>query len=131
MAYEHTSPRQTTSVTPYDPFVDRLVDEFFDRARLPDDERAGQIYGRELREALGYEREDLFDEAIAAAMHACAELQLPLREHFEAVFLCDENGRQIARDFRLSRLACYFTTIHAEPINPRVAEAQLFFLRRK
>ncbi len=131
MAYEQHSSQQITSITPYDPFVDRLVDEFFNRTRQRDEPNAGQIYGSELRDALGYEREDLFDEAIGAAMHACAELHLPLREHFESVFVCDEHGTEVARDFRLSRLACYFTTIHAEPINPRVAEAQLFFLRRK
>ncbi len=117
--------REESALILYDPFFYHLIDDVFERASEPE----YQIYGSQLQEALHYERADLFEEGIARAMHAFEELNLPLEEHFEAVFLCDEQG--VHRDYLLSRLACYFITIHIEPINQRVAEAQLFFLMRR
>lgn len=76
-----------------------------------------------LMEVLGYSSMGPVTNAINKAMAACAQLEISIAENFEETKA--ENG---ARDWKLSRFACYLTVMNGDSKNPRVAEAQAYFI---
>ena len=107
-------------ITLYDPLSSLTFERLLDDA-LSD---TYQLGGTNLMEALGCQDVELFEQAIARAKRACVVLGIPIRRHFRVVYLCGGEGLQ--KEYQLSRLACYLTSINADPGNPVVARAQLF-----
>jgi hypothetical protein len=83
-----------------------------------------KYYGSDLMEALEYRDMELFEQLIIKAIQVCHQFQIPVHHHFRTIFKCGKEG--LYKDIKLSRLACYFITINADPAYPAVAEAQLF-----
>lgn len=83
-------------------------------------------YASDLAEMLGYDSYRPFQKAIQKAMTACVTLEISMEENFR------QERRAVAGeeilDYRLSRFACYLTSINADVSKPRVAEAQSYFL---
>jgi hypothetical protein len=79
--------------------------------------------------ALEYDDRELFQKAIISAMKACTSLDIPVRYHFKSVFISRDDG--IAREYKLSGLACYFITMNADPGYPAVAKAQFYYFNKK
>lgn len=76
----------------------------------------------ELMGLLEYTSADAFNKAINRAIAACSQLDIDVSENF--VRVRTEPG---ARDWRLSRFACYLAVMNADPRKRRVAEAQAYF----
>jgi DNA-damage-inducible protein D len=82
-------------------------------------------YASDLAEMLGYQSTDAFSKAINRAISACTALNLPVIENFQQVTRI-VNGVPID-DYKLTRFACYLTTMNASPNKPKVAAAQAYF----
>jgi len=83
-------------------------------------------YASDLMKLLGYETLSSFTKAINKATAACIALGISVNENFEEEQRTVDGVEQ--RDFRLTRFACYLTTINADPKKPRVAAAQAYFV---
>jgi DNA-damage-inducible protein D len=74
---------------------------------------------------LGYETMSAFHKAVNKAISACSVLNIPILENFT------EESREIdgkvEKDYRLSRFACYLTTMNGDNRKPQVAKAQAYF----
>nr|VFK12800.1 MAG: DNA-damage-inducible protein D [Candidatus Kentron sp. LFY] len=84
-------------------------------------------YASDLATMLGYESyRGAFSKAIQKAMTACATLEISIQENFkeERRIVNDEK----LLDYRLSRFACYLTSVNADVSKPQVAGAQRYFL---
>lgn len=83
-------------------------------------------WASDMARLLGYESLDAFRRAINKAMIACDALGVPLVENFVQERRVVEGREQL--DFRLSRFACYLAAMNGNVNNPRVAEAQAYFV---
>jgi hypothetical protein len=88
-----------------------------------------EFYASELMKALDYDDQEMFEDAVASAIRACATLRIPLRHHIRTVFRYSEEG--LFQDYMLSRFACHLIIMNADPVYPAVAEAQLYFTLRR
>jgi DNA-damage-inducible protein D len=77
----------------------------------------------QLMELLNYATMQPINKAVNNAMAACAQLGVSIPENFQETK--SNNGD---RDWRLSRFACYLTVMNGDPKNPRVAQAQAYFV---
>jgi DNA-damage-inducible protein D len=109
----------------YDPFRDFFLKELLDEAIS----NQCKYYSTTLMEFLDYDKFELFEEVIRTAKKACVNLNIPIKQHFKTVYICDKDNLYI--DYCLSPFACYLITMNADPSYPRVAEAQLNFIYRK
>ncbi len=75
--------------------------------------------GSRLAESLGYSETNKLDKAINKAMTVCMTLGIPVIENF-----VQTDG---AKDYKLSRFACYLTVMNGDVRNPLVAKAQAYF----
>lgn len=75
----------------------------------------------DLAKALGYENTEKIGKALNKAIGVCMTLNIKIPENFTEVADGD------TKDYRLSRFACYLTTMNADIRNPLVAKAQAFF----
>jgi DNA-damage-inducible protein D len=82
-------------------------------------------YASDLADMLGYQSPDAFGKAVNKAISACTALNIPVIENFQQVKRV-VNGVPID-DYKLSRFACYLTTMNASPSKPKVAAAQAYF----
>ena len=84
----------------------------------------GQVYwsARALMEALGYDTFQSFEQVINKATTVCLNLKLPVIDNFAQA--TTEAG---ARDYKLSRFACYLIAMNGNPAKPQVARAQAYF----
>lgn len=80
---------------------------------------------RALMGALGYESFQSFEQVINKATTVCMGLKLPVIENFVQTSV-EVNGRP-ARDYRLSRFACYLVAMNGNVNKPQVARAQAYF----
>lgn len=85
-----------------------------------------QYTASEIMEQLGYGEGAVAVEPLERAMHACAALQIPIKDNFHKIYCC-RDGHMVA-DWQLSALACYLFMINCDPLNPYVAKAQLLFM---
>jgi len=77
----------------------------------------------ELMVFLGYSSMTPIRNAINRAMATCAQLNISITENFEETKT--ETG---ARDWKLSRFACYLTVMNGDPKKHQVATAQAYFV---
>ena len=90
---------------------------------------ATTCYASDLRSQLGIEEEAGFEDAMRRALKVCRQLSIPIDDNFRSVYRFGSEA--LIRDWRLSDLACYLIIVNADPDNARVAEAQVYFARRK
>ncbi len=86
-------------------------------------------YASEVMESLGFSEEEELRTAINRTFEICISLHISIDENFRTIYRF--NGNDLIPDWKLSALACYLITINANPANPKVAEAQLFFIIQK
>ena len=109
--------------------IESLIDEF---------ELAGQEIGsgdkvwfaRDLQRLLGYKRWEDFDSVIQRAVIACVNSEHDPASHFKEVFRDkpkNSEGGRPAKDFQLSRYACYLIAQNASSRKRQVAFAQTYF----
>ncbi|WP_133512721.1 damage-inducible protein D, partial [Candidatus Thiosymbion oneisti] len=82
-------------------------------------------WASQLMEALGYESSASFNKAINKAIGACMALNIDVLENFIQAKRQTKDGSRM--DYRLSRFACYLTTMNADPRKSQVARAQAYF----
>ncbi|MCP1998650.1 hypothetical protein [Nitrobacter winogradskyi] len=95
----------------------------------PNFETCGQQNGfkfwlaSQLMECLGYSTMIPVLKAVNNAIAACATLGIPITDNFKEL-----NGGEPIRDWKLSRFACYLTVMNGDSRNPKVAQAQAYFI---
>lgn len=83
-------------------------------------------YASEIMESLGFSEEEELRTAINRTFEICASLHISIDENFRTIYRF--NGDDLIADWKISPLACYLIIINANPSNPKVAKAQLFFI---
>ena len=91
-------------------------------------DRKLRYYASELQLALGLNHVGELTEAVKRAMRACQSQQLPLNEHFKAIYRCQEQG--LILDWKLSELGYSMVLLNSDPAYPLVARMQLELIRR-
>ncbi len=76
-----------------------------------------------LVECMGYGTMAPILKAVNNAIAACATLGISINENFQETSSADH-----PRDWKLSRFACYLTVMNGDVKNPRVAQAQAYFV---
>lgn len=74
---------------------------------------------------LGYESYNAFQNAMNKAIGTCTTLGIPVLENFSQVQR-DIDGHPV-QDCKLSRFACYLTTMNGDIRKTQVAAAQAYF----
>lgn len=82
-------------------------------------------YARDLMAMVGYQSYSSFSKSVQKAIGACTTLGIDILENFQPVDR-EINGK-IEKDFKLSRFACYLTTMNGDTNKPEVARAQAYF----
>ena len=82
-------------------------------------------FARDLMDMLGYQSWKSFNNAVQKAMTTCATLGIPIFDNFADIER-EINGETV-RDCRLSRFACYLTTMNGDSKKIEVARAQAYF----
>lgn len=77
----------------------------------------------QLMDCLGYVTMAPVLKAVNNALAACATLGIPIQENFQEISSPDH-----PKDWKLSRFACYLTVMNGDSRNPRIAEAQAYFI---
>ncbi len=77
----------------------------------------------QLMECLGYSTMAPILKAVNNAIAACATLGIPITDNFNEIQHPDHG-----RDWKLSRFACYMTVMNGDARNPKVAQAQAYFV---
>ncbi len=83
-------------------------------------------WASDMARLMGCESLDAFRKPINKAMIACDALGVPLVENFVQERRVVDGHEQL--DFRLSRFACYLAAMNGNVNNPRVAQAQAYFV---
>lgn len=91
-------------------------------------DRKLRYYASDLQEKLGFEQFSQLAEAVRLAMRACRSQQIPLGEHFKAIYRCRERG--MVQDWKLSGLGYGMLILNSNAGNPFVARLQLELIRR-
>jgi DNA-damage-inducible protein D len=79
----------------------------------------------DLQKMLGYENYNTFFGVINKAIAVSMSLGIPIQENFvQHIHLVD--GKEIS-DFKLSRFACFLTTMNGDDKKPNVASAKVYF----
>lgn len=88
-------------------------------------ERNGVMYWRAsvFMQKLGYTEIKAFQPAINRAIRACMSIGIEFTDHIIAI-------NELEKDFELTRLACYLTSMNADVKRPQVAQAQLYFIQQ-
>jgi hypothetical protein len=109
--------------------IDALIDQFEDAGH---DNGSGDKfwYARDLQILLGYDKWETFDGAIRKAVAACVNAGHSADNHFHEFFpetgKNPERGRP-AKNYELSRYACYLIAQNASSLKKQVAFAQTYF----
>lgn len=83
-------------------------------------------YARDFMGMLGYDKFQVFENAIQKAIRACTSLGIPLQGVINPIEREVEGVLQ--RDYRLSRFGCYLVAVNGDVRKPEVASAQAYFL---
>lgn len=70
-----------------------------------------------------------FEPALQRALMACVKQKMPIRDHFQPVFI-DRQGHLI-KCWKLSKIALKLVIINADTNNPMVSQAQFQMIDRK
>ncbi len=84
-------------------------------------------YASELLKKLVQSPDFDFEQAVRKAIVICKMAGLPVQEHFTAVYRSEHDG--IARDWKLSELACGFILVSFHPASDEGEEIQQAFIR--
>jgi methylphosphotriester-DNA--protein-cysteine methyltransferase len=109
--------------------IEDLIDQFEEAGH---DNGGGDKcwFARDLMVLLGFERWETFERAIGRAKTACANSGHDPADHFMEVFRADaknpEGGRP-AKNYELTRYACYLIAQNASSRKKQVAFAQTYF----
>lgn len=76
---------------------------------------------RELQHCLGYSQWRSFQKTIEKAIESCKRSGTNPNHHFAGA------GKQIQKDYHLSRFACYLIIQNGDPKKPEIAKAQNYF----
>ena len=98
----------------------------FDKIRRVDESGNEYWLARELMPLLGYQKWERFEGSIDRARVACQNSGFDAKEHFFPETGKTTGGRP-GSDYRLSRHACYLTTMNGDPKKPEIALAQSYF----
>jgi DNA-damage-inducible protein D len=82
-------------------------------------------YARDLMSMIGYQSYSSFIKSVHKAIGACTTLGIDVLENFQPVDR-EINGK-IEKDYKLSRFACYLSTMNGDTNKPEVARAQAYF----
>ena len=82
-------------------------------------------YALDLMKFLGYDNRPSFKKAINKAIGICTQLGIAIEENFTAVKTVVEE--QTLEDYRLSRFACYLTTMFCDNKKEQVQKAIAYF----
>lgn len=74
--------------------------------------------------------EDEITNALSRAMHVCNNCGLPIREHFRAIYMADDDVQSIKIDWKLSKLAYILSILNGNPENPVVGQMQIKLLKK-
>lgn len=75
---------------------------------------------------LGYKDFNSFKKAINKAIGVCSILDISIEDNFQQIK--SEEGKHKVGDYRLTRFACYLTSMNADVRKPQVAAAQTYFI---
>jgi len=109
--------------------IDSLIDAFEASAQQTE-EGIEFWYARDLQKLFDYAKWEKFEQVIDKAKMACVESDNEPEDHFLEVFPHvgkNPQGGRPARDFMLSRYACYLTAQNGDPRKKPVAFAQTYF----
>ena len=124
--FAQTDPREVTILTNAsmkDGEIERLIAAFEQAAHVDDD---GTEYwlARDLRILLDYTKWENFEAVLERAIRTCETVGQSVSDHFQEVFpevgKNPEGGRP-ARDFKLTRYACYLVTQNGDSRKKPVA----------
>ncbi len=108
--------------------IENLISAFEAAAHVDD---AVEFWtARDLQKLLGYLRWENFEAALMRAMEACRNSGQTIHDHFQEVFpdvTKNPEGGRPARDFRLTRYACYLVAQNGDSRKKPVAFAQTYF----
>ncbi len=119
--------------------LERRPSSPFDSIRVEDPDLGEYWYARELAPLMGYAQWRHFNTVVNKARTTMSADGYNIREHFWLIKRApgvnvgkptetpDQGGRP-SIDFRLSRHACYFAAMNADPKKPQVALAQQYFV---
>src|SRR5215468_9518200 len=79
----------------------------------------------DLMRELGYENYASFSKVINKAIASCAHLGIQIHDAF--VPCVTEIDDKPTHSYRLSRFACFLTTMHADDKKPRVSALKVYF----
>jgi DNA-damage-inducible protein D len=85
---------------------------------------------RDLMPLLGYNKWQAFEGAIKRAITACEKSGQAVEDHFTQSTRISQAGKgaqREAKDYNLSRYACYLTALNGDPSKLEVAAAQTYF----
>jgi len=82
-------------------------------------------FARDLMGMLGYQSFSSFQKAVHKAVAACTTLGIDVMENFQQVERVIDGKTE--RDYKLSRFACYLTSMNGDTKKPEVARAQAYF----
>ena len=84
-------------------------------------------YASDLAKFLGYDNSASFQKAINRAISSCSTLGISILDNFTEEDR-DIDGKQV-RDTKLSRFACYLTSMNGDSRKPQIAAAQVYFAK--
>jgi hypothetical protein len=130
--FAQTDPQEVaklTNASMNDGEIERLV-AAFERAAQFDDDGIEYWYARTLQGLLDYAKWENFEAALHRAMDACATAGQSVEDHFQEVFpdvRKNPEGGRPARDYRLTRYACYLVTQNGDARKKPIAFGQTYF----
>lgn len=84
-------------------------------------------FARDLMNTLGYKDYNNFKKSINKAISICASLNIDVEDNFKKTKRIIDNKE--TEDYKLSRFACYLTTMNSDIKKPEVAKAQAYLAK--
>lgn len=102
---------------------------FFENDKHVDPQGVETWSARDICQRFGYDNWDAFEKVIRMAQAKSNLKDIDPRTQFrESIRLVNARGEHSpVKDYELTRYACYLIAQHADPKNPRIAEAQIYF----
>ena len=113
-------------------YLTRQASNPFDQICHQDENGNEFWYATELLTLLDYQSWRRQKETVERAIGACENSGQDASIHFANVVQMAQIGdsgasREVLRDYKLSRYACYLTAMNGDPRKPAIAEAQTYF----
>ncbi|MFL5763597.1 MAG: hypothetical protein ACJ77K_06605 [Bacteroidia bacterium] len=108
-------------LVPYDHLA-LLLDEYREQQRQS--ENRFRYFVNDVFDLLGISSEEERNASLERTLHACETLHIPVAGNFLRIYRFGDHA--MVADWKLSPLACYLVIINCDPVNEKVAKAQLF-----